>query len=386
MARCAPSTTPAPWRTQTVVEHRVLRSPWQFRRYGQTGRWVSDLFPQIGQHVDDLCFVQAMHTNGIAHGPATLFLHTGSINLVRPSVGSWVLYGLGTENQNLPGFVTICPSMGNGGPRNWNNAFLPSVYQGTPLGRAGLPATEARIRNATNAAMTPAQQRRQLDLLQSLNAEQLARTPGDTELEAVIGSFDLAHRMQMHAPGILDLSAETRQTQQLYGIGAPATDNFGRQCLTCGPAVGGGGGALHSGDLRRQHRQSRVGSALQLADARHPCAGGGQAGGGVAGRPEAAWAAGGYSCLVRRRIWPDPLCGAKRHGPRPQPEWFHRLAGRRRRPSQGFTFGATDEFDHHAIENKVHMHDTKACDAAALAWVGSPAALTFNYALAATSA
>src|SRR5947209_17998815 len=187
-------------RTMTGGQHRVLRSPWQFRQYGQCGRWASDLFPHIGGRADDLCFLQGMHTEGIAHGPATLFLHTGSINLVRPSVGAWTTYGLGTENQNLPGFVTVCPSMGNGGPRNWGNAFLPTTYQGTALGRAGLPATEARIRNASNAAMTPEQQRRQLDLLQSLNAEQLARTPGDMELEAVIGSFDLAHRMQLHAP------------------------------------------------------------------------------------------------------------------------------------------------------------------------------------------
>src|SRR5262249_21007329 len=158
---------------------------------------------QIARHVDDLCFLQGMHTNGIAHGPATLFLHTGSINLVRPSVGSWVTYGLGTENENLPGFVTLCPSMGNGGPRHWSNAFLPAAYQGTAVGRAGIPATEARVRNLTNDRLSPAQQRRQLDLLQSLNAEQIRRAPGDSELEAVIGSFELAHRMQTHAPSVL---------------------------------------------------------------------------------------------------------------------------------------------------------------------------------------
>src|SRR5437867_706301 len=155
-------------RTRSITTHRVMKSPWRFRQYGGSGRWVSDLFPHIGGQVDDLCFLHAMHTEGIAHGPATLFLHTGSINLVRPSVGSWVTYGLGTENENLPGFVTLCPSMGNGGPRNWSNAFLPAVYQGTAVGRAGLPATEARIRNAANAALTPDEQRRQLDLLQSL--------------------------------------------------------------------------------------------------------------------------------------------------------------------------------------------------------------------------
>src|SRR5438552_3927462 len=132
-------------RTRAVSNHRVMKSPWRFRQYGASGRWVSDLFPHIAGQVDDLCFLHGMHTEGIAHGPATLFLHTGSINLIRPSVGAWTTYGLGTENENLPGFVTICPSMGNGGPRSWSNAFLPTTVQGTALGRAGVPATAAGI-------------------------------------------------------------------------------------------------------------------------------------------------------------------------------------------------------------------------------------------------
>jgi hypothetical protein len=113
-------------KTRKVVKHRVFQSPWKFKRYGQCGQAVSELFPHIAQHVDDLCFLKGMHTDGVAHGPSTLFLHTGSINLVRPSVGSWVLYGLGTENENVPGFITIQPSMGNGGPRNYSSAFLPA--------------------------------------------------------------------------------------------------------------------------------------------------------------------------------------------------------------------------------------------------------------------
>ncbi|MCI0642328.1 MAG: DUF1501 domain-containing protein, partial [Gemmataceae bacterium] len=216
-------------RTRTIAQHRVMKNLWRFRQYGASGRWVSDLFPHIAQHVDDLCFVQGLHTEGIAHGPATLFLHTGSINLVRPSVGSWLLYGLGSENQNLPGFVTILPSMGNGGPRNWSSAFLPAVYQGTAIGRAGVPATEARIRNLSNPGRTVSDQRRQIDLLQALNAQQLRG--GDAELDAVVNSFELAFRMQTEAPEALDFSRETRETLRLYGIGETATDNFGRQCL-----------------------------------------------------------------------------------------------------------------------------------------------------------
>jgi hypothetical protein len=158
-------------------------------------------------------------------------MHTGSINLVRPSVGAWTIYGLGTENNNLPGFITICPSMGNGGPRNWSNAFLPSTFQGTAIGRAGIPASEARIRNITNPQRSAEEQRAQLDLLRALNEEQSRRLPGDSEIDAVISSYDLAFRMQMNAPEILDLSRESAETLRLYGVNQAGTDNFGRQCL-----------------------------------------------------------------------------------------------------------------------------------------------------------
>src|SRR5690606_23958399 len=112
-------------RSRKVQKHNLLKSPWSFQQYGQSGRWVSDLFPHMARHVDDFCLIRSMHTEGVAHGPATLFLHTGATNLVRPSVGAWVNYGLGTENRNLPGFVTINPSAANGGPRNYSNSFLP---------------------------------------------------------------------------------------------------------------------------------------------------------------------------------------------------------------------------------------------------------------------
>src|SRR5258707_10842016 len=130
----------------------VMKSPWEFSQYGQSGHWASTLFPEINKHVDDLCFVQSMHTEGVAHGPATLFLHCGSTNFIRPSMGSWVLYGLGSENENLPGFVSIAPSSGNGGPRNYGNAFLPAIYQGTALGKAGGPAREVVLRNVLSPA------------------------------------------------------------------------------------------------------------------------------------------------------------------------------------------------------------------------------------------
>ena len=129
---------------------RVMKPMWDFSQHGQCGRWASTLFPEITKHVDDLCFIHSLHTEGIAHGPATLFLHCGATNFIRPSMGSWVTYGLGSENENLPGFVSIAPSAGNGGARNYGNAFLPAVYQGTAIGKAGGSPAEATIRNLTS--------------------------------------------------------------------------------------------------------------------------------------------------------------------------------------------------------------------------------------------
>src|SRR5438874_6626564 len=123
--------------------NRVMKPLWKFSQRGKSGLWASELFPETAKHMDDLCVVRSMHTEGVAHGPATLFLHCGSTNFIRPSMGSWVLYGLGSENQNLPGFVSIAPSAGNGGPRNYGHAFLPAIYQGAALGKGGDPGGEA---------------------------------------------------------------------------------------------------------------------------------------------------------------------------------------------------------------------------------------------------
>src|SRR5688572_4241588 len=218
-------------KTGQISSQRVMKSPWKFSQHGQSGRWVSELFPHLAGRADDYCVLQGMQTEGIAHGPATLFLHTGSTNLIRPAMGSWVTYGLGTENDDLPGFVTLSPSMGNGGPRNFSNAFLPTVYQGTAVGRSGIPAAESKIRNLVNSSFTPGDQRKQFELLRAINQEQSSKAPGDDELEAVINSYELAWRMQNNAPGIMDLSKETPSTLAMYGIDEGATDNFGRQCL-----------------------------------------------------------------------------------------------------------------------------------------------------------
>jgi hypothetical protein len=211
-------------------QQRVMKSPWKFQQYGQSARWASELFPKMAEHIDDLCMLHGVHTEGVAHGPATLFLHCGSANFIRPSMGSWINYGLGTENENLPGFVTICPSAGNGGARNYGGAFLPAKYQGTPLGKAGAPAKEAVFGNLASS-LSQAEQSAQLELLQQLNKVQREAFPHDSQLDAAIGSYELAARMQLSAPDVLDLGKETPETLDLYGIGDKTTDNFGRQCL-----------------------------------------------------------------------------------------------------------------------------------------------------------
>ena len=150
-------------------QRRLMKPLWEFSQHGQCGQHVSTLFPNIAQHVDDLCFIHSMHTEGVAHGPSTLFLHTGATNLVRPSIGSWISYGLGTENANLPAFVSIAPSASKGGPRNYGNAFLPALHQGTAIGRAG-SVEQAQIRNIENALLGEAQRKQRFDFLQKLNA------------------------------------------------------------------------------------------------------------------------------------------------------------------------------------------------------------------------
>ena len=311
-------------------QQRVMKPLWKFAQHGESGSWVSDLFPEIARHVDDLCFLHGMHTEGVAHGPATLFLHCGATNLIRPSMGSWVIYGLGTENENLPGFVTDRPV---GGQRR-----AAQLRQRLPAGRlpghGHRPGRRARDRGDDpqpgQRTARRAEQRRQFDLLQRCNAEQLTRTPGDAELEAVIDSYELAWRMQTHAPG------RARPGEGDAGdAGALRHRREGdrqlRPAVPDGPAAVRGGRALRAGQLRRQHRQPGLGPALEPAQARRPRPGGRQADRRPARRPEAARPAGRHARLVGRRVRPHAVRREERHRPRPQPRRLHRLAGRRRR-------------------------------------------------------
>lgn len=218
-------------RVQFAPTGNLLRSPWKFLCYGESGSAVSELFPHVAQCVDDICFLHGVHGTNAAHGGASLKLHTGSDTFVRPSIGSWVSYGLGTENANLPSFVTICPTLAHGGVKNWCSAFLPASCQGTPLGVASQPSTAATMKYVQPANNLPVVQRAQLDLLQEINrSHQLEAGPSD-ELEARLQSFELAFRMQNEMPEAQDLSRESATTESLYGMDQSTTEDFGRQCL-----------------------------------------------------------------------------------------------------------------------------------------------------------
>jgi len=335
---------------------RIKKSLWDFAQHGETGKWASNLFPNINRHVDDLCFLHGMHTEGVAHGPATLFLHTGTTNFIRPSMGSWVMYGLGSENENLPGFMTLSPSLGNGGPRNYGNAFLPAVFQGTPVGRGGLPAKEGNIQNITNTIWKPEQQRKQMELLRALGGQQAL--PGDHEIEAVLESYELAARMQNNAPETMDISGESEATLKLYGIGEKVTDNFGRQCLMARRLAERGVRFIqvNYGDNSNnpawdQHsnlpKHGEHAAAVDLP------------------------IAGLLSDLKQRGLLEDTIVWwGGEFGRTPYAE--RNGTGRDHNPGgftvwlagggvkAGFAHGATDELGHMAVDGKVHMHDLHA--------------------------
>lgn len=338
-------------------KRKLLKPLWKFQQYGESGRWVSELFPEMAKHVDKLCMIHSMHTEGVAHGPSTLFLHTGATNLVRPSMGSWITYGLGTANQNIPGFVTINPSASKGGPRNYSNAFLPTVFQGTAIGRAGQPAAKATIRNITNAITSDQRQRQQLSFLQQLNHAQADRWHRADELEATIESYELAYRMQQNAPGVMDFSGETKETLAMYGIDRKETEDFGRQCLMAR--------RLAEADVRyiqvnysdespnpRWDQHSNMKAHMTHATA--------------VDKP----VAGLLQDLADRGLLEDTLVwwggefgrtpfsqgkDGRDHNPRGFTVW---LAGGG--VKAGHAHGETDELGHHAVKDKVHMHDLHA--------------------------
>lgn len=332
----------------------LLKSPWAFRQYGESGAWVSDLFPHIAKHVDDLCIVNGMHGSNSRHGGALLELHTGSDTFVRPSMGSWITYGLGTENQDLPGFITVCPTLTHGGVNAYSSAFLPAVYSGTPLGSASVPSDQAKIPFIDNAERQSKRlQRMELDLVRDMNADQLASTGPDSVLESRIESFELAYRMQTAAPELQEINDESEATQKMYGLDQPATRNFGRQCLMARRFIERGVRFVqctHSykwdqhGNLKADHTKNAfevdqpISALLTDLKARGLLQDTLILWGGEFGRTPVAQGDDGRD-----------------HNPQGYTMW---LAGAGIKP--GIRYGKTDDYGYYAVEDKVHLHDLHA--------------------------
>jgi hypothetical protein len=341
---------------------RLLASPFRFSRYGQGGLWISELFPHLARRADELCVLSGMHTDGVDHGQAINRLFTGSDTFVRPSLGAWVSYGLGSENRNLPSFVTISPLKGDIGVRSYSNAFLPAAYQGTAIGSEGMPAREATIRNLSGDGVPPERRQRQLGLLHELDAEHQKGRPSDDRLEGVIRSFELAFRMQSEAPPLLDLSGESAETLKLYGIGQEPTDDFGRQCLLARRLAEAGVRYIqvtHTQVVRDfpdwdQHAQLKTGLEANAAQVDLPIAG-------------------LLADLKRRGMLDDTLVvWGGEFGRTPVTEGRAGSYGRDHNPygysmwlagggvKGGFRYGATDDHGYYAVEDKVHLHDLHA--------------------------
>ena len=209
----------------------LMGSPFGFAQHGESGAWVSDIFPQMAKHVDAMAFLHGCHTESNNHAPALFEINTGMTRMGFPCAGSWVTYGLGTENQNLPAFVVMYDTLGRGLPKghaqNWGAGFLPGMYQGTALNGQGPPIDNlARPKSLSDHA-----QRAQLDYLNRLNRHHLDQNPGEAALAARIESFELAYRMQMSAPEALDVNGESEATKRLYGLDDPKCGHYARQCL-----------------------------------------------------------------------------------------------------------------------------------------------------------
>ena len=334
----------------------ILQSPYTFQKYGQAGIDVSELFPHLATCVDDLCVIRSMVADNINHNGACLQMNTGEQAFSRPSMGSWLLYGLGTENRNLPGFVVISPAQPAQGAPLWSSSFLPAAYQGTLVSDLKNP-----IANLNNPRRTLAQQRQHLDLLKELNELHQSRREEDSRLSARIESFELAYRMQTQAPEAFDIENESPATKRLYGVGENVTDIFGRQCLMARRLAERGVRMVQV-----YHTQTSKRSSCQLWD---------QHGGLRVELPNNCAAvdkpiAGLLTDLKARGLLDDTLVlwggefgrtptaegtDGREHHPFGFTMW---LAGGGVRG--GMTYGATDEYGWHATENKVHVHDLHA--------------------------
>lgn len=343
-------------RVQFAETGKLLGSPWKFKKHGESGIMVSSLFPHVAELVDDLCIVNSLHGTNAAHGGALLKLHTGSDNFIRPSMGSWVTYGLGSENRNLPGFITICPTLAHGGVNNWGSAFLPASYQGTPLGNASTPADQARVRYIANGHLSRDVQRLQLDLLDEVNREHMQQAGRDQALEGRLNSFELAFRMQSAMPEAEDIAGESRATRALYGLDDPVTANFGRQCLMARRFAERGVRFVqvtHSDAFVQwdQHRDLKKGHEKNALEVDRPIA-------GLLRDLKSRGLLDDTLVLWGGEFGRTPTAQGK-NGRDHNPEGFTMwMAGGGVRA--GIRYGATDDYGYYAVERKMHIHDLHA--------------------------
>lgn len=338
---------------------QVLASPFNWKQWGENGTWASDLFPAVNNLIDDLCFIKSLHHENEDHFTAKSMVFTGSGREVRPPLGSWINYGLGTINQNLPGFIEIMP----GAPKGSSSAFLPAAYGGTPIGR---PDENARDRQWDNVGSVATPQSDRLSFIQKLNREHEQVSGSDAALDSEIHNMELAFRMQSEAPDLMNLERESAATKALYGIGEPKTDDFGRACLLARRFAERGVRyitLMHStmkfGNLWDQHKDLYEGHKGNAAAVDVPIAG-----------------------LLRdlrsRGMLDDTLvmCGSE-FGRTPVFEYQNGGEGRLRNGrdhnphgftiwfagggvKQAFSYGATDDYGFYAVENPVSIHDLHA--------------------------
>ncbi len=336
---------------------KLLGSPWEFKRSGRSGLWISELLPHIAGHADDLCLLNGMHTDLPNHPQAQVQMHTGNFQFVRPSLGAWTLYGLGTENADLPGFVALGAGAGNA--QHFGSAFLPAVYQGARFGGGGRRPARRRggdrapaIPNIANPQLDRELQRVQLDFVQGLNRSKLGRDTHQPGVEGVIESFELAFRMQDTLPELMDIGGEQKETLALYGIDGSATDRFGRQCLLARRFAEAGVRFIELTHSNWDHHRN-LGEALPAR-----C--------GEIDKP----IAGLLADLKRRDLLDDTLViwagefgrtphgqggDGRDHNAKGYTTW---MAGGG--VKGGFRYGATDEHGYEAVTGRMHIHDWHA--------------------------
>ena len=337
---------------------RLLASPFQFRQHGQSGTWVSEIFPYLSRHVDDMAFIHSCFTRSNNHSPALFEMNTGLSRMGFPCVGSWMAYGLGAQNANLPGFLVMTDAKGRGLPKNqaqnWGAGFLPGIYQGTRIQSNGSPIDNL----SSSAGLTRDRQRRLLDMVNKLNGAHLERFKGQVELSARIEAFELAFRMQMEAPEVLSIDQEPSHIRALYGLNHPVAKHFGRQCLTARRMLeagvrfiqiySGGTGNAQSWDghtdIAANHRQFALetdqGIAALLADLKQR------------GLLDSTLV---VCCGEFGRTSDSQGSRGRDHNPNAFTAWF---AGGGVRG--GVHFGKTDPFGYRTVENPRHLHDLHA--------------------------